>query len=232
MTEEKNTMEIWDQVSKTDPGHTKHVAQRGGFTAIDAHSQVMAATKMFGPVGTGWGYETKYGFHQTTRGEDFVWCDLTLWYRATVYWEGMLAPNNKATFGPIRGICALQGLKADGKWKPSDHDAAKKAMTDALTKGLSHLGFNADVFLGMFDDNKYVSQLKKDVAAEAEKEAREYTDARNSFIAGIKACTKQEGIDIIMKDSAAWLGTLQAGTLMELKQWVAKQRKEITDGSK
>ena len=41
-----------------------------------------------------------------------------------------------------------------------DDDFAKKVATDALTKGLSKLGFNADVFLGLFDDNKYVNQLK------------------------------------------------------------------------
>jgi hypothetical protein len=29
-----------------------------------------------------------------------------------------------------------------------------------LTKGLSKLGFNADVFMGRFDDNKYVATDK------------------------------------------------------------------------
>jgi hypothetical protein len=29
------------------------------------------------------------------------------------------------------------------------------AVTDGLTKALSHLGFNADVFLGKHDGNKY-----------------------------------------------------------------------------
>jgi hypothetical protein len=41
-----------------------------------------------------------------------------------------------------------------------DEDAPKKAMTDGLTKALSHLGFNADVFLGKFDGNKYTSDDK------------------------------------------------------------------------
>ena len=42
-----------------------------------------------------------------------------------------------------------------------DDDFAKKVATDALTKGLSKLGFNADVFMGRFDDNKYVNQMIK-----------------------------------------------------------------------
>ena len=32
-----------------------------------------------------------------------------------------------------------------------------------LTKGLSKLGFNADVFMGRFDDNKYVNTPKDSV---------------------------------------------------------------------
>jgi hypothetical protein len=51
-----DNMRIWEAVSKTDPRHTKKVNQRGGFTAISAHYQVMSATRQFGPVGIGWGY--------------------------------------------------------------------------------------------------------------------------------------------------------------------------------
>ena len=32
-------------------------------------------------------------------------------------------------------------------------------MTDALTKAFSHLGLSADVFLGLFDNNKYIQQM-------------------------------------------------------------------------
>ena len=35
----------------------------------------------------------------------------------------------------------------------SNSDIFKKATTDALTKGLSMLGFNADVFMGLWNDN-------------------------------------------------------------------------------
>ena len=53
-------------------------------------------------------------------------------------------------------VCALYN-KAD----KLDDEAPKKAMTDALTKAFSHLGLNADIFLGKFDDNKYVESLVK-----------------------------------------------------------------------
>ncbi len=37
-------------------------------------------------------------------------------------------------------------------------------MTDAMTKAFSHLGMSADVFMGKFDDSKYVESLRKEFA--------------------------------------------------------------------
>jgi hypothetical protein len=68
-------------------------------------------------------------------------------------WHG----DRTKTFGPIYGSTTLRDRKGN-----IDKDAPKKATTDALTKALSQLGFNADVFLGRFDDNKYVEDLKKE----------------------------------------------------------------------
>ena len=43
-----------------------------------------------------------------------------------------------------------------------DDEFAKKVETDSLTKALSKLGFNADVFMGRFDDVRYVEEVKKE----------------------------------------------------------------------
>ena len=43
-----------------------------------------------------------------------------------------------------------------------DDEFAKKVRTDALTKGLSLIGFNSDVFEGKFDDNRYVQQMRQE----------------------------------------------------------------------
>ena len=48
--------------------------------------------------------------------------------------------------------------------KKKDTDCMKKATTDGLTKCLSFLGFNADIFLGKFDDCKYVQQVTEEFA--------------------------------------------------------------------
>jgi len=139
------TMRIWDKVSKTNPANTKKVSQRGGFTSICAQSQIMEATRAFGPVGEGWGYTAGDPiFH-----ESLVLVQVTLWHG-----------DRANTFGPVTG---------GAEWKVKDRvdsDAPKKATTDALTKLLSQLGFNADVFLGLFDDSKYVAQLEREFKAE------------------------------------------------------------------
>lgn len=135
---------IWEAVSKTDPAHTKRVNQRGGFTAISAHYQVMSATAQFGPIGKGWGYEN---------GEP-IWKDNLVFVPVTL-WHG----ERSNTFGPVFGGAEWKSAKGH-----LDSDAPKKAATDGLTKALSQLGFNADVFLGRFDDNKYVQQMEREFA--------------------------------------------------------------------
>lgn len=150
-----DNMLIWEAVSKTDPRNTKRVNQRGGFTAINAHSQVMEATRQFGPIGQGWGFVTS----NPIRMDELVIVPVTLWHGEV---------SNQ--FGPIFGAAELHDSKGR-----LDSDAPKKATTDGLTKGLSLLGFNADVFLGLYDDNKYVQQVAAEFA-QAEQEAEQHKE--------------------------------------------------------
>ena len=136
---------IWDAVSKTDPKHTKDVNQRGGVTAGNANSQIMAATKQFGPVGEGWGYDAGAPLFTP---QDLIIVPVTLWHG-----------SRDNTFGPEYGCAELVSDKGR-----RDSDAPKKATTDAITKLLSRLGFNADVFLGLYDDQKYVEDMRREFA--------------------------------------------------------------------
>jgi len=144
-TKIKQNMSIWNSVNRTDPAHTKAVGFGRGFTAIDAHYQIMRATETFGAVGTGWGYEVVYHIQ-----DKMLLAEVSIWHG-----------SRSNTFGPICSIAPLYNKKDQ-----LDDDAGKKAMTDALTKGLSHLGFSADVFLGKFDDNKYVQAVTNQIQQE------------------------------------------------------------------
>jgi len=132
-------LRLWSQVDETDPAHTRYVNQRGGFTAIDAQWQVLQATQAFGgPMGVGWGFDW-------TREEgpaDLFIIRGRLWFTDPETGEqGAVEQYGASSFG-----------------QRVDADAPKKAVTDAFTKCLSLLGFSADVFLGRFDDSKYVAE--------------------------------------------------------------------------
>lgn len=155
MTKQPDNMRVWDRVCKTDPAHTKEVKFGRKFTTIDAQYQVQRATEIFGPVGQGWAYSVKYDYISQA-GFVLAIADVTV-----SYYDG----ETPCQYGPVR---ATNILIKPGKGDPLtafvDEDAYKKAMTDALTKALSHLGFSADVFLGQYDDNRYVNQLKQEFA--------------------------------------------------------------------
>ena len=64
---------------------------------------------------------------------------------------------------PISNAIEFARLTKDGK-KIVDVDFAKKVETNTVSKALSKLGFNADVFLGLMEDNSYLSDLQNELA--------------------------------------------------------------------
>ena len=151
----KDNMALWDSVSKTNPEHTKRIDQRGGFTAIDAHSQIEAATRVFGPAGEGWGWDVELQYPPN----DTILAIVTLWH------------------GKPEHTIKQVGQKKLNSNRGPDEDAVKKAVTDGITKCLSYLGFNADVYLGKIDDNKYVQQVTAEFAeASKPQEIRDFEE--------------------------------------------------------
>lgn len=143
MTEQlKTNKQIWDQLKVTDPRFTKEVTFGRGFTSIDPMYQIGKMTENFGPCGHGWGYDVKYHY-----ADDYIAAEVSIWTK-----------HQANKFGPVCSLLPLKNTK--GKF---DDEAGKKVMTDALTKAFSHLGMSADVFLGLFENSKYVEQVKKDL---------------------------------------------------------------------
>jgi len=147
---EPKHLSLWNSVEKTNPKHTKKVTFGRTFTAIDPYHQIKNATEAFGPAGRGWGWEVSRVDYTTTSTVAIL---IRLWW------------DTKDCYIEQWGQA---GLFMDNAEKKKDADSHKKATTDGITKCLSCLGFNADIFLGKFEDNKYVT----DVAAEF-KEAEE-----------------------------------------------------------
>lgn len=205
--ETNDNMALWHAVETTDPRHTKKVNQRGGFTAIGANYQIMKATEQWGPLGIGWGYDASDPlFH-----DSLVFVSVTLWHG-----------DRTNRFGPVHGGAEWKSPKGH-----LDSDAPKKAGTDGLTKLLSQLGFNADVFLGRFDDNKYVASLQAEIdraeKGEPEKESRgkKFPEGPATGIHHLKqlsrplyrdlaACGDADQLDIVKSDNKALIAQIEA----------------------
>lgn len=173
-------MRIWDAVEKTDPSHTKKVNQRGGFTAVSAAYQIKSATEQFGPIGVGWGYTSGDPIFE----DKFVIIPVTLWHG-----------DRQNTFGPVFGSCEMFGSRPDS-------DAPKKAGTDALTKLLSQLGFNADVFLGKFDDNKYVAEVSAEYRKADEDQKFDPKDTIERIKSAVVRLESKEEAEVLWKHKA------------------------------
>jgi hypothetical protein len=140
----------------------------------------MTATETFGPFGTGWGVKDE----RIEKWEDVGLAVYTgtLWYIPAEFKKGIPVIKSSSEF-PIHSSIKYH---SNGR---VDDDFMKKVATDALTKGLSKLGFNADVFMGKFDDNKYVNKLtnmngtwKKTVSDTAEKLNKEDKESIMNFL--------------------------------------------------
>jgi len=163
-------LKLWKAVSRTNPDDTKKVTFGRGFTAIDPYSQIRNATEQFGPAGEGWGWEVTNVTHLPTNEVGVL---VRLWH------------GKPDTFIEQWGQA---GLYIDKNEKMKDTDCMKKATTDGVTKCLSYLGFNADVFLGKFDDNKYVAKMREEFGSQPGKALDNETDAEfKKLIEDLKA---------------------------------------------
>lgn len=185
----KDNLALWNKVKTTDPKHTKKVEFDRKFTAIDAMYQIQTATEQFGAAGEGWGWSF---------GEPIFPINGTVVIKCTL-WHGT-KDNTVEQFGQ----------KKLGDSSRPDEDAFKKAATDGLTKCLSLLGFNADVFLGKFDDNKYVENLKKNNVEGGVLDTEARDETKHAFIKDVnerlnKTTNLKELDNALTKEQTAYL---------------------------
>lgn len=146
---------IWNSLSKSDPAHTKGFKRGGGFTgtALKPIWTVMRLTEQFGPCGVGWGInEPFFEMTHSQEGEVLVFCKVSCWHT-----------------DPINVLWGVGGDKAVTKNKNGpvhDDEAFKKAFTDAVGNAFKFIGVAADIHMGLFDDSKYVEQMREEFAPE------------------------------------------------------------------
>lgn len=153
-----SNLELWNKVAKTDPAHVKPITGKSyQGTSPKPYYLVHKATETFGPIGIGWGFNiVSERIEDGAGGERLHIAHVRVWYM----WDGKR--------GEVEHIGGTQfsGVRSSGK-PFTDEDAPKKSVTDALVKALSMIGFAGDIFMGRYDDSKYVNDLKEEARREA-----------------------------------------------------------------
>lgn len=186
-------MKIWSQVETTDTKYTKKAKVSGQeITSLNGTAMIMKATSIFGPAGIGFGWKVlEERFDKGIEifsGEGDKRYSLGHTSNHTVrilFWYVLEGQRGEIeSYGCTNYIYkSSYGMSCDG-------EAPKKSTTDAIKKALSALGFSADVFLGLHDDNEYVAQLKdeqriaeaEDKVVEEERQKQERLDYIQSVI--------------------------------------------------
>ena len=149
-----DNLSVWSALETTDPTFTKSF-DRGSFsgTAINPTYIVKRLTEQFGPCGKGW---------------KFVLDD------DEVIYGKVISGDVRESLHVVRGHLEY---KVDGEWVETgpqygqtkllyetfsgkiifDEEAPKKSITDCLSKCAALLGASADIYLGLWDANKYVN---------------------------------------------------------------------------
>lgn len=169
-----DNLELWEKYFKPHKDATKKAPK--GLTAIDPMWNIRCATEQWGPMGDRWGFKVlEEKVIESRRNPDAVHQVLIeMWYPSITEESGV------ATIQSFGGT-PLEGEYSTGSF--FDDDAAKKSVTDALSKALSWLGFGAAVHMGMFDSNKYCDirppknkKKQEDAPVQEEQQEQEPTD--------------------------------------------------------
>jgi len=174
-TEEKAKIEnisLWNRVEKTNPEDTSEANFSGRkVTSIDAYTQIKKATEEFGPYGKGWGMK-----NTDLKLEKMTDDDTLCLYKAIFFYPGGEFEIHNSMIMKYK-----TGGKTGTGYVKIDNDFAKKVETNTITKALSRLGFNTDVFMGKFEDSMYLEEIKYEFAEEKLDELKEKLESSKSI---------------------------------------------------
>lgn len=144
-----DNLALWKAVERTPKEHVKPItgkAYKG--TSPKPHYLIHKATETFGPCGIGWGFNIlSERIADGSEGVKIHIAHVRVWYK----WNGETGEVEHM------GQTVFAGKNKNGPF--TDEDAPKKSVTDALVKAMSMIGFAGDIFMGRYDDSKYVAAL-------------------------------------------------------------------------
>lgn len=175
------SIDFWNSVEKTPTKHTKQYSESGQTrTTVDAQVKKKLISEQFGIYGLGWGVVPNSEHYDRIHYDDEKESVL-LNYMATAFF---IHDGQRGEFPIAAQVLEAYRTKGGKGYKKVDSEAVKKVRTDALTKGFTDLGFCADIHMGKFDDQDYVTGLKaaeqvKESDEREEEQKRQYEEIKN-----------------------------------------------------
>jgi hypothetical protein len=156
-------LDLWERFADIDPQFTKPITGKPyKGTSPNPHYIIKCLTEMFGPVGVGFGWEVTAEGFEPLGDEVLHWCRIRFWHGAGKGFD---------SYGQTKAVTiAKRGTPQ--QYAMVDEDAPKKSLTDAITKAAAQVGVAANIFLGRWDDSRYVDQVNAEYRRE-EREERE-----------------------------------------------------------
>jgi hypothetical protein len=200
----KHNLDLWVRVATTDPRFTKSAGYGRKYTSISPAYQAKNLTLEFGMSGAGWGLRNlEYNIEEVEaavaheedlnkpkdqqrkqyRKVKILWLICDFWY--VVDGEVFTIPTS-----------------ADMVLSPNQ-DCYKKLRTQCRSKAMADLGFNADVFLGQYDNVKYKEETGTSFLLSECKTESEL----NALYKNLSSDLKKEMVGDFSKRKAQILGT-------------------------
>jgi hypothetical protein len=178
--------DIWNALEPTDPKYTKNFKKGFSGTAINPTYGMKKLTEVFGACGVGWGdeiIESRFDegawFNERDR-ETIHTIILKLWFY-----------NGEGEKASVIGVGTTTFIGQNKHGVFTDEEYFKKTMTDALSNASKKLGLSADIFMGLYDDSKYLNEVTQKFAPPPPMPKR--ADVNKA----LQACTTVKEIDDI-----------------------------------
>ena len=174
-----DNMRHWERFADIDPKFTKAItgkAYKG--TSPNPQYVIKCLTEIFGPVGEGFGWEVVREDFTPLGDEILHWCRIKFWHTDR--------SNAFDSYGQTKALMKTKnGLM-------SDEDAPKKSLTDAIIKAASHVGIASNIFLGRWDDQKYVAEVNAEYRGQ--ERAKAGPTPTDIAVAAVDACRSEKDL--------------------------------------
>ena len=190
-------MKFWKEFEEVPSWALREIlkGRLAGKSDINPEWRFQAMTKVFGPSGIGWRYTI-----------DKIWTEPGSKDQIMVFVQASLQIKVNDTWSePIPGIGGSDLIANENRGPHGNNEAAKMALTDALSVSMKALGVGAKVYQGLWDGSKYLDPAPQNT--EEETPPPSPSEAFTSFIINIK----------------------KLKTYQDVCQYMIKAKKELTE---